>query len=372
MSLHQSRRSPARRIDDTQLLQGLLTQRLYVSEHDRRLVHVLLAETPQPPQIARHVTRRRARRLRGAGAVLALSGALALALGSPLMTAVAAGPAPAAWVAVTDRAVNNLAAPVDQSDVLLRALLNHAATARAAAAPADQSDALLRALLNHTATARAAAASADQSDALLRAMLNHTTASQVAAPAEQSDALLRALLNRTTASQAAAPAAQTLPQADAALAQAELVAGETLVIPAAQGAANAVAANVYAPTAADSIYVVQPGDTLSGIALAFYGNGNLWPTIFNANTDKIANPHWIYPNQQLVIPAVYSASTTPSTPAQTGKGPGQYTVQSGDTLSGIAAYAYGNGNAWWGIYRANTDKIYNPDLIFPGQVLTIP
>ena len=343
MSLHESRRSPARRIDDSQLLQGLLTQRLYVSEHDRRLLHVLLVETPAPPQTTQRVNRRRARRLRGAGAALALSGALAL--GSPLMTAVTASAAPAAWVAVTDRAANNLAAPADQSDALLRALLNHTATARAAAAPADQSDVLLRALLNHTATARAAAA-----------------------PADQSDALLRALLNRTIANQAVAPAEQAVSQADAALAQAELTAGATLVIPAAQ-----VAANAYAPTAVDTTYVVQPGDTLSGIALAFYGNGNLWPTIFNANTTKIADPHWIYPNQQLVIPAaIYSASTTPSTTPQTGKGLGQYTVLSGDTLSGIAAYAYGNGNAWWGIYQANTDKIYNPDLIFPGQVLAIP
>ena len=323
MSLHETHHSPAHRPDDSQLLQGLLTQRLYVTEHDRRLLHVLLAETSQPQRMAQRAPRRGARRLRGAGVALVLSGALALALGSPLLPAIAASPQPATWIAVTDRAADTLADPAD--DALLRALLNHVATSHAAAAPADQSDVLLRALLNRS----------------------------------------------TTSSQAVAPAAQMLPQADEALAQAELIAGETLIIPATQAAV----ANTYIAAPADSFYVVQPGDTLSGIAQAFYGNSNLWPTIFNANTDKIADPHWIYPNQQLLIPAaVYTTSTTTNTTmaAQTGRGLGPYTVLSGDTLSGIAAYAYGNGNAWWGIYQANTDKISNPDLIFPGQVLAIP
>ena len=83
-----------------------------------------------------------------------------------------------------------------------------------------------------------------------------------------------------------------------------------------------------------------------------------------------------HPNQQLVIPAVAGitgiAVANTTAPAQTGRGIGQYTVRSGDTLSGIAAYAYGNGNAWWGIYQANAGQISNPDLIFPGQVLAIP
>lgn len=49
-----------------------------------------------------------------------------------------------------------------------------------------------------------------------------------------------------------------------------------------------------------------------------------------------------------------------------------YTVVSGDTLWAIAKYYYGDGNKYTTIYNANTDKISNPDLIYPGQVLTIP
>src|SRR5256885_13215908 len=50
-----------------------------------------------------------------------------------------------------------------------------------------------------------------------------------------------------------------------------------------------------------------------------------------------------------------------------------YTVQPGDTLSGIAQRAYGNGNEWQKIYDANKQVIgSDPNLIQPGQVLYIP
>jgi nucleoid-associated protein YgaU len=51
---------------------------------------------------------------------------------------------------------------------------------------------------------------------------------------------------------------------------------------------------------------------------------------------------------------------------------GSYTVQSGDTLWDIAKKFYGNGTDWTKIYDANKSVIGdNPDLIKPGQVLTI-
>ena len=37
-------------------------------------------------------------------------------------------------------------------------------------------------------------------------------------------------------------------------------------------------------------YVVQVGDTLWGIAEKVYGDGSLYPEIFEANKDKIKNP----------------------------------------------------------------------------------
>lgn len=49
-----------------------------------------------------------------------------------------------------------------------------------------------------------------------------------------------------------------------------------------------------------------------------------------------------------------------------------HTVVKGDTLWGIAKKYYGSGNQYIKIYQVNSDKISNPNLIYPGQVLTIP
>lgn len=50
----------------------------------------------------------------------------------------------------------------------------------------------------------------------------------------------------------------------------------------------------------------------------------------------------------------------------------QYTVEKGDSLSKIAQRIYGDANQWKRIYEANRDQIKDPDLIHPGQRLTLP
>lgn len=53
--------------------------------------------------------------------------------------------------------------------------------------------------------------------------------------------------------------------------------------------------------------------------------------------------------------------------------PRTYTVKSGDCLWNIAKKYYGNGAQYTKIYNANRGVIGgNPNLIYPGQVLTIP
>lgn len=49
-----------------------------------------------------------------------------------------------------------------------------------------------------------------------------------------------------------------------------------------------------------------------------------------------------------------------------------YTVVSGDSLSKIAKRFYGDAGQWKKIHAANIAKVPNPDLIHPGQELTIP
>jgi len=48
------------------------------------------------------------------------------------------------------------------------------------------------------------------------------------------------------------------------------------------------------------------------------------------------------------------------------------TVQWGHTLWGIAQQHFGDGVAYVQIYEANRDQIRNPDLIYPGQIFTLP
>ncbi len=54
--------------------------------------------------------------------------------------------------------------------------------------------------------------------------------------------------------------------------------------------------------------------------------------------------------------------------------PGTHRVVRGESLWRIAGYdhIYGNPLQWPIIYQANTDRIKNPDLIFPGQTFVIP
>ena len=55
-----------------------------------------------------------------------------------------------------------------------------------------------------------------------------------------------------------------------------------------------------------------------------------------------------------------------------GEAGASYTVQRGDSLSRIAKRELGSYNLWNVIYEANRDQLSNPNVIRPGQVLTIP
>lgn len=72
-------------------------------------------------------------------------------------------------------------------------------------------------------------------------------------------------------------------------------------------------------------------------------------------------------------PVVTRTVTTNNTATATSKPSGQnYTVKRGDCLWNIAKKFYGNGSKYTTIYNANKDKIKNPNLIYPNQVLWIP
>jgi hypothetical protein len=55
----------------------------------------------------------------------------------------------------------------------------------------------------------------------------------------------------------------------------------------------------------DREHVVKKGDTLWDLASTYMRDPFLWPAIWHANQDRIADPHWIYPGQRFLIPPVY-------------------------------------------------------------------
>lgn len=71
---------------------------------------------------------------------------------------------------------------------------------------------------------------------------------------------------------------------------------------------------------------------------------------------------------------VQSGGSSTARPAPAPQAPAirTYTVIKGDSLSKIAKQFYGDANRWQRIFEANKDKIKDPDLIYPGQVLKIP
>jgi nucleoid-associated protein YgaU len=67
-------------------------------------------------------------------------------------------------------------------------------------------------------------------------------------------------------------------------------------------------------------------------------------------------------------PAPTSARAPTSAPVRVGL----VTVQPGNTLWGIASERYGQGLLFVRLFEANRDRIRDPDLIYPGQVFTLP
>ena len=104
-------------------------------------------------------------------------------------------------------------------------------------------------------------------------------------------------------------------------------------------------------------YVVQPGDTLSGIAARFAVRGG-WPALYAANRPLIgSDPNVIHTGTVLVLPGRMA--------------PARYTVAAGDTLAGIAAMFAVRGG-WPALYAANRQVIgSDPNTIRPGTVLTV-
>ena len=64
-------------------------------------------------------------------------------------------------------------------------------------------------------------------------------------------------------------------------------------------------------------HTVKKGDTLWDIAHQYLNDPFLWPEIYRINTDVVEDPHWIYPNEVLKLPANMVATTPNGTEVTT-------------------------------------------------------
>jgi nucleoid-associated protein YgaU len=97
------------------------------------------------------------------------------------------------------------------------------------------------------------------------------------------------------------------------------------------------------------------------------------------NSEDEKNQIWnalkVVPDWQKDVVADIKVRPGAQQPQQRAAAPGgehTYTVQAGDTLSGIAKTHLGDANAYMDIFNANRDQLSDPDKIKPGQVLKIP
>lgn len=104
-------------------------------------------------------------------------------------------------------------------------------------------------------------------------------------------------------------------------------------------------------------------DAKDGLDVSVDVNLKQWRD-YGTKTVKVEQPAESTQVQTVSVEKERDASTAPT--AKT------YTVKAGDTLWALAAKYYGSGAQYTKIYNANTDKISNPNLIYVGQVLTIP
>lgn len=65
-----------------------------------------------------------------------------------------------------------------------------------------------------------------------------------------------------------------------------------------------VAAQEVVPRTQPREHVVRRGDTLWDLARTYLLNPFSWPRIFEANRNVVEDPHWIYPDERLMIPGL--------------------------------------------------------------------
>ncbi|MCH8146454.1 MAG: LysM peptidoglycan-binding domain-containing protein [Planctomycetes bacterium] len=131
------------------------------------------------------------------------------------------------------------------------------------------------------------------------------------------------------------------------------------------------------PTIAIETHRLQPGDTLAGLAVSYYGSERHVGLLLDANP-QIRNPDRLQVGAVVKIPpaprgdrtapaAVHEDSTVPTGTQRT------YTVQSGDSFYAIAQSQLGEASRWSELFELNKALVKgDPKRLQIGQVITLP
>lgn len=130
-------------------------------------------------------------------------------------------------------------------------------------------------------------------------------------------------------------------------------------------------------------YVVQPGDTLSGISLKVYNTSRHWEKLYEANRDKIADPNTMVVGTKLTVPDLpvkagpaTGGGAVPTAAAPAPAGARVHQVQPNDSLWKIAEKYAGERSLLEtieAIIKANPDKLKDEkSLLRVGWSLVIP
>jgi len=161
-----------------------------------------------------------------------------------------------------------------------------------------------------------------------------------------------------------------------------VVPGAALTIPDRAGRANRGAGSdrsrmqQLAQAAETGTITVQRGATLRALARAYLNDAGKWRRFLEVNPELDSSGD-LQAGMELSLPPevtepVANQPEPIEDPGQGSAGDSSYTVQSGDTLYGIAEKTLGDGGQWERIFEANGDKLDDSDDLEVGMALTIP
>ncbi|MBY8889426.1 LysM peptidoglycan-binding domain-containing protein [Streptomyces sp. PTM05] len=149
---------------------------------------------------------------------------------------------------------------------------------------------------------------------------------------------------------------------------------------------HTVARSEHRDAFAGTTYTVRqtrPAESLWSIADSQLGDGARWEEIAHLNDGRTMTDGSIFradapiqPGWTLRLPADARHATSPAkdgpSTQDTATRATTYTVHADDTLSQIAEHQLGDADQWPQIYALNHDQVHDPDLIYPGEHLTLP